>query len=143
MDITARHCELAGTEVGEDEVPSLVDEIPVLAVAAAVAVGESRFAGGAELRVKESDRVASTVEMLSAFGAEAKGHEWGISVQGHGGAGLAAATVDSRGDHRIAMAAAVLAARLGGVSRIDGWEAVATSYPGFAEDLESLGGSPR
>ncbi len=140
MDITARHSELCATDITEEEVPGLIDEVPILAVAASFAKGTSHFAGGPELRVKESDRVATTVGMLSAFGVGAKGEAWGIQIEGNAGAGLHAGSVDSHGDHRIAMAAAVAAAATKGTSRISGWRSVATSYPGFEDDFVSLGG---
>ena len=141
-DIHARYSPgLHGTTVGGDEVPGLQDEIPVLAVAAAAAEGSTTFGDAAELRVKESDRVVTTVAMLAAMGARAEPLVDGLVVHGAPGR-LRGGVVDSHGDHRIAMAGAVagLAAGVGGmaegeVTRVEGWEAVATSYPGFEEDL--------
>jgi 3-phosphoshikimate 1-carboxyvinyltransferase len=126
---------LRATNVSGAEVPSLIDEIPVLAVAAAFAEGATRFSDAGELRVKETDRVASTVELLAGFGARAEPLEDGLVVIGGGGAPLAAGTVSSHGDHRIAMAAAVAALAAKGPARIAGWDATATSYPNFEEDL--------
>ena len=139
-DIRARYGPLHGTDVGGAEVPGLIDEIPVLAVAAAVAEGPTTFTGAAELRVKETDRVATLTSELAAVGARVEGRPDGLTVPGGGRFhGLAAR---SHGDHRIAMALAVagLASDAGGGTpvRIDGWEAVDTSYPGFADDLERL-----
>ena len=130
-----RAAALHGTVVGADEVPGLVDEIPVLAVAAACAGGETRFEGVAELRVKESDRLATVEEMLAAMGAAV--HVEGDVLVVRGGR-LRGASVRSHHDHRIAMAAAVAALVADGPTTIDGWESVATSYPAFADDLAGL-----
>ncbi len=118
------------------DVPGLVDEVPILAVAAAFADGSSEISGTHELRVKESDRIASTVAMLRTFGVPAGEKPGGLVVQG--GARLHAAEVDARGDHRIAMAAAVLALAAEGETVIHGWSSVQTSYPNFLRDLELL-----
>ena len=136
-DIHARHSALRATTVGGDEVPSLIDEIPVLAVAAAVARGETAFRGAAELRVKETDRVATLTSELSALGVGVEPAADGLLV--HGG-GVEGGAVRSHGDHRIAMAMAVAGLVARGPVRISGWGAVATSYPGFADDLAGLAG---
>jgi 3-phosphoshikimate 1-carboxyvinyltransferase len=136
--LTCRAASLRGTVVRAEEIPSL-DEVPVLAVAAAVARGETRFHDVGELRVKESDRLRGTVDLLAAFGAEAAVEGDDLVVAG--GATLRPATVDARGDHRMAMAAAVAGAACAGtgdVTTVTGWDAVATSYPGFADDLAAL-----
>jgi 3-phosphoshikimate 1-carboxyvinyltransferase len=135
-DIRARHGALGGTEVGGEEVAALVDEIPVLAVAAARAEGTTTFRDAAELRVKESDRVAAIAGELGAVGARVEPRADGLVV--HGGARLGGGEVRSHGDHRIAMALAVSGLAGEGVTRIDGWEAVTSSYPGFEADLRSL-----
>jgi len=128
-----------GTEVGGEEVPGLIDEIPVLAVAAALADGDTVFRDVGELRVKESDRIATTTAALAAMGARYELTNDGFVVRGpnvlHG------ALTASHGDHRIAMALAVAGLAAQGTTVIDGWEAVATSYPGFEADLERLCGS--
>jgi 3-phosphoshikimate 1-carboxyvinyltransferase len=133
-DLRVRSADLVATDVGGAEVPGLVDEIPVLAVAAAVAKGVTTFADAAELIVKESDRVATTTSELQAMGVGTEARADGLIVRGgsrfHGG------TVRSHGDHRIAMAMAVAGLAAEGETIIDGWDAVATSYPGFDEDLE-------
>ena len=134
-DVRARYRPLTGTRVGGDEVPGVIDEIPVLAVAAARATGDTVFADASELRVKESDRVASTVAALSALGVRVEGHADGLVVHGAGGRPLAGGKVDSWGDHRIAMAAAIAGIDATGPTVVAGWESVATSYPGFEEDL--------
>ena len=129
---------LHGTEVPASEIPSL-DEIPVLAVAAAVARGTTVFSDVGELRVKEVDRLLAVADMVEAFGAHATIDGDTLSITGVGGP-LRGANFDSRGDHRMAMAAAVaaLAARPGERSLITGFGAVETSYPTFAEDMARL-----
>ncbi len=137
-DIAARHAPLRPTVVLAGEIPSL-DEVPVLAVAAAAAVGATRFVGMAELRVKESDRLAAVAALVGAVGARAEVD--GDDLVVHGAGRLRHASVDSGGDHRIAMAAAVAALAAGpGQSRIGGFGCVATSYPGFVDHLAALGG---
>lgn len=131
-----RHAQLHGTDVGGSQIPGLVDEIPVLAVAAAVADGVTTFRDAAELRVKESDRIATVTAELSALGAKVDSAPDGFAIAG--GAPLTGAQVSSHGDHRLAMALAVAGLVAEGTTRIEGWEAVATSYPGFEEDLRRL-----
>jgi len=142
-DLRARHAPLRGTDVGDDDVPGLVDEIPVLAVAAAVAEGPSTFGGAAELRLKESDRIATVSEGLRAFGATVETRADGFVVAGD--TRLAGARAHARGDHRVAMAMAVAAMTADGESVVDGWESVVTSYPGFEVHLAALadGGEER
>jgi 3-phosphoshikimate 1-carboxyvinyltransferase len=135
-DLHVRTSGLHGTEVAGDEVPGLIDEIPVLAVAAACAEGVTTFADASELAVKETDRIAATTATLRAFGGRAEARADGLVVVG--GGSLQGADVDSGGDHRIAMAAAVAALAASEPSRVRGWGAVATSYPGFVDDLEEL-----
>jgi 3-phosphoshikimate 1-carboxyvinyltransferase len=118
------------------EVPGVVDEIPVLAVAAAAAEGETVFRDLAELRLKESDRVATVGAELSALGARVETVGDDLAVVG--GGRLHGNSVRSQGDHRVAMAAAVAGLAAEGRTTVDGWDAVATSYPGFAADLGSL-----
>ncbi|HET9060766.1 MAG TPA: 3-phosphoshikimate 1-carboxyvinyltransferase [Acidimicrobiales bacterium] len=133
--IHARYGPLAATHVGGEEVPGLIDEIPVLAVAAAMAEGTTRFTDAAELRVKETDRVATTVAMLRALGVSCEPAPDGLVVQGGGGRPLSAGTVLSEGDHRIAMAGAVASLVASGPVTVHGWSATHTSYPGFSEDM--------
>ena len=148
--LRVRWAALHGTDVEGAEVPDVIDEIPVLAVAAAFAEGRTTFGDAGELRVKESDRIATTVAALRALGATAEERPDGLVVDGAGGgragegragegrAGgrLPGGRVDAAGDHRIAMAAAVAGLACAGGATITGWEAVATSYPGFEEDLQ-------
>ncbi len=141
--LTSYTCALHGTEVDASEIPSL-DEVPILAVAAATALGTTRFRDVGELRVKESDRLAGTVELVQAFGGRAYAEGDDLVVEGTGGA-LHPARIDARSDHRMAMAAAIAGAVCpagAGATIIDGWDAVETSYPGFAEELDRLAGPP-
>ncbi|HLI25257.1 MAG TPA: 3-phosphoshikimate 1-carboxyvinyltransferase [Acidimicrobiales bacterium] len=132
-DIRVRHRRLAATDVGGQEVPGLIDEIPVLAVAAALAEGTTTFTGAGELRVKESDRIATVASQLAAVGADVEPLADGLVVRGR--PALGGGSVSSHGDHRVAMAMAVAGLAAGGPVRIEGWAAVDTSYPGFQEDL--------
>jgi 3-phosphoshikimate 1-carboxyvinyltransferase len=136
---------LTATTVAAAEIPSL-DEIPALAVAAAVAEGTTVFSDVGELRVKEVDRLQAVIDMVTAFGATAEAHGDTLSITGTGTgtvAHLHGTRFDSRGDHRMAMAAAVaaLAAAPGERSLITGFAAAGTSYPGFADDLRRLTGT--
>ncbi len=143
--IRALASSLTATVVRASEIPSL-DEIPVLAVAAAVAEGTTVFSDVGELRVKEVDRLRAVADMVEAFGAHAAIEGDALSITGVGGP-LRGARFDSQGDHRMAMAAAVaaLAANRGERSLITGFGAVETSYPTFAEEIERLaaGTAPR
>jgi 3-phosphoshikimate 1-carboxyvinyltransferase len=133
--IRARYGPLSATEVGGSEIPGLIDEVPILAVAAAAADGRTVFSGAGELRVKESDRVEGITEGLAALGVGVESRQDGLAVTGRPGRRWGGAPVDSRGDHRIAMALAVAGLAAAGPTAVAGWEAVATSYPTFEEDL--------
>lgn len=136
--LRVRSSSLRATVVEGSEISSLIDEIPILAVAACFAEGTTEFRGIAELRVKESDRIANTVAMLEAFGAEVtSGGDW-LKVHGRPGFIPRGCVVDALNDHRIAMSAAVMASVGAGVSKIKGFESVETSYPDFLADLASL-----
>lgn len=128
-DLLAQHSSLRATEIQPEELPRLIDEIPLLAVLAARATGESRLRGLAELRVKESDRLAATAALLTAFGASARVEGDDLVVAG--GGALRGAEIDSGGDHRLAMAAAVLGLVSRGESRVRDTACVATSFPEF------------
>jgi 3-phosphoshikimate 1-carboxyvinyltransferase len=134
--IRARYSPLKGTHVGGEEIPSLIDEIPVLAVAAAYAEGDTVFADAGELKVKESDRIASTVAASSSIGGTAGARDDGLMVVGSAGAPLAGGAVDAARDHRIAMSMAVAGMAAAAPVAIEGWESVSTSYPGFEEDYQ-------
>jgi len=139
-DIVVRHSQLSGIETPHELVPSMVDEFPVLFVAAAVAEGRTVARGLEELRVKESDRISVMAEGLRAIGARVEELEDGLVIDGTGGARLAGgATIAARLDHRIAMSFAVA----GLVSRdpvvIDDMGPVATSFPAFAALMAEIG----
>jgi 3-phosphoshikimate 1-carboxyvinyltransferase len=138
--IRARFGPLEATTVAAGEITGL-DEVPVLAVAAACATGTTVFSGVGELRVKESDRLEAVIRLLHAFGAAAEAR--GDDLVVHGSPSLSAGTFDAGGDHRMAMAAVVAAARADGTepSTIAGFDSVATSYPAFADHLALLAGS--
>jgi 3-phosphoshikimate 1-carboxyvinyltransferase len=134
--IRARASALQGTEVGGDEIPLAIDELPLLALAACFAEGATTIRDAAELRRKESDRVATTCAALESLGAAIEAREDGMRIEG--GGGLRGGTISSHGDHRIAMLGAVagLASRDG--VAVEGMEAAAVSYPGFEADLAAL-----
>jgi 3-phosphoshikimate 1-carboxyvinyltransferase len=127
---------LQAFDVPADWLPRLLDEVPAWVVAASAADGISRVRGAGELRVKESDRLAALAGGLGALGIACEESPDGLAVTGGTPRG---GTVDSRGDHRIAMTFAVLGARVGDVT-IEDCGPVATSYPGFADGLRALGG---
>ncbi len=135
-DLIVRSAPLHGTTIGGAEIPRLIDELPVLAVAAAAAAGQTTVSDAAELRVKESDRIATTVAMLSSFGAAITPRPDGFVVDG--GVALQPGTVHPRGDHRIAMAGAV-AGLLVGCELADP-DCMAVSFPGFLSTLSALQG---
>jgi len=128
-DVTVRGGGLRGTRIDGDLIPRLIDEIPVLAVAAACAVGETVVADAEELRAKETDRVATVVSELTAMGATLEATPDGMIIAG--GGELQGAHVQSHGDHRIAMALAVAGLVAEGETIIDEAEAVTVSYPTF------------
>lgn len=134
-DVRARFGPLSATTVGGAEVPGLIDEIPVLAVAGAFAEGATTFADAGELRHKESDRVESTVAALRAIGVTAHGRPDGLVVEGSAGLPPRGGLVDAAGDHRVAMSMAVAALASSSPITVEGWESVATSYPSFEEDM--------
>jgi 3-phosphoshikimate 1-carboxyvinyltransferase len=137
-DLMVRSGPLAGTVVDADE--GLIDEIPVLAVAAAFANGVTEFRDVAELRVKESDRLATLEVELTRLGV---GVEVGADRLVVRGGQPRPARLDSHGDHRIAMAAAVAANAVSGTSTVGGWRAVGASYPRFDADLAAVTGRAR
>jgi 3-phosphoshikimate 1-carboxyvinyltransferase len=135
-DIRVRSSELKGIDLPEHLVPDMIDECPIFFVAAALAKGKTRATGLAELRVKESDRIASMVKGLRAMGAEAVDSPDSVEISG---GVLRAADIDSCEDHRIAMSFAVAAQCADGVTAIRDCANVATSFPGFAVLAQSLG----
>ncbi|MDD5656109.1 MAG: 3-phosphoshikimate 1-carboxyvinyltransferase, partial [Elusimicrobia bacterium] len=132
-DIVAAPARLRAANISPDEVPDLIDELPLLALAATQAEGTSRFRGLGELRRKESDRLSGTKELLGRFGARlrARGDELSIT----GPTPLIAARIDPRADHRLAMTAAVAGLIARGETIIEHAECIAKSYPSFGATL--------
>ena len=137
-DITVRSSRLRGVEVGGELTLRMMDELPVLAVAAAFAEGRTVVRNAEELRVKESDRIASLTRELRRLGAAIDERPDGFVVEG--GSALRGATVSGGGDHRLTMALAVAGLLAEGETAVEDAEAVAVSYPGFWTDLEQAGG---
>jgi 3-phosphoshikimate 1-carboxyvinyltransferase len=136
-DVEVEHADLVATQVEPDEVPTLIDELPLFALAAAMARGESRVRGARELRAKETDRIETVTTALRALGVRISASDDGFRVRGvptrpKGGG------VESRGDHRVAILGAVagIVSREG--VRIEGAEAVSISFPGFFEALAQV-----
>jgi 3-phosphoshikimate 1-carboxyvinyltransferase len=135
-DLRVIHGPLRAFAIGGDLIPRLVDEIPILAVAACCAEGVSRVSDAAELRVKETDRLAVMARQLGAMGARIEEHPDGLTITGP--TPLTGAELDSETDHRVAMSLAVAALVARGASLLHRPEAAAVSYPGFWEDLARL-----
>jgi 3-phosphoshikimate 1-carboxyvinyltransferase len=135
-ELDVAHGPLRGTTVEAQEVPLAIDELPLVALLGCFAEGETVVRGAGELRVKESDRIATVVEGLRGLGAAIEATDDGFVVQGTGG--LRGGRIGSHGDHRLAMLGAVagLASREG--VEVEGMDAAAVSYPGFADDLATL-----
>ena len=128
-ELEVAHGPLAGTRVTADEVPLAIDELPLVALLGCFAEGETVVEGAQELRLKESDRIATVVDGLRGLGADIEATDDGFAVRGTGG--LRGGTLHAHGDHRLAMLGAVagLASREG--VEVVGMEAAAVSYPGF------------
>ena len=137
-DLTVKHSMLRGVEIGGSIIPRLIDELPVIAVAAAYAEGETVIRDAQELKVKDSNRIAAMVTELKKAGVDAEETDDGMIIRGgkrpHG------AAFETYKDHRIAMSLAVLALAARSACRIDEPEVVAISYPDFFHTLERLGG---
>jgi 3-phosphoshikimate 1-carboxyvinyltransferase len=135
-DLDVASSPLEGTEVAAAEVPLAIDEIPLVGLMGVFAEGETVVRGAGELRVKESDRIAGVVEGLGGLGADIEATDDGFVVRGTGR--LRGGTIDSRGDHRLAMLGAVAGLASEEGVEVVGFEAVSVSYPGFERDLERL-----
>jgi 3-phosphoshikimate 1-carboxyvinyltransferase len=139
-DLIVTHSALSGTDTAHDIVPSMVDEFPILFIAAAMAKGRSVFRGLEELRVKESDRITTMAEGLRTIGVQVEEVEDGLIIDGTGGELLpGGGTVATQLDHRIAMSFAVAGLVSASPVTIDDMEPVATSFPGFTAMLSALG----
>ncbi len=138
-DIRVKSGSLKGITVPAERAPAMIDEYPILAMAAACADGVTRFEGVAELRVKESDRVAAVAQGLAACGVKIEeGEDW-LAIHGQGRAPAGGATVKSRLDHRIAMSFLVLGLTSDKAIRIDDGATITTSFPGFVPLMAGLG----
>jgi len=135
-DLRVRHSQLKACEIGGDLIPRLIDEIPILAVAAAFAKGTTLIRDAAELRVKESDRIAVMAAQLGKMGANISERPDGLEITG--GFPLKGAEVDSDTDHRIAMSLAIAALNATGTTTIRRAEAAAISYPDFVGTLRTI-----
>jgi 3-phosphoshikimate 1-carboxyvinyltransferase len=135
-DLDVRAAPIEGTVVGGDEVPLTIDELPLVALLGCFAEGETVVRGAGELRVKESDRIATVVDGLRGLGADIEGLEDGFAVRGSGR--LRGGRIDSRGDHRLALLGAVAGLASDEGVEVIGMEAAGVSYPGFARDIARL-----
>ncbi len=135
-DLLIRSSALKATVIEGEIIPTLIDELPVIAVLAAFADGTTIIRDAAELKVKESDRIAVMTENLKRIGCDVEATDDGMII--HGGKMLHGAAIDSRKDHRIAMSFAVAALACDGEMNIQDGDCVKISYPGFYEDLNSL-----
>ena len=139
------HRGIRAIDLAPESVPALIDELPALMVVAALADGVTRIRGAAELRVKESDRIAVMAGGLARLGFTVRERPDGMDIEGRpqarGSGDSDTVEVDAAGDHRCAMSFAVLAQALGTAVRIRGAAHIATSYPGFVRDLSALGGA--
>jgi 3-phosphoshikimate 1-carboxyvinyltransferase len=127
---------LKPTTVSGKEIPNLIDEIPILAVAAALAKGTTEIRDAAELRHKESDRLAVVTKNLRLFGVPVEERPDGLLIEG--GCSLVGAEVESHGDHRIAMSAAILGLLAKGRTLVKDIACIETSYPGFSKQIGLL-----
>lgn len=137
-DIVARTSELRGTELAGGIIPLLIDEVPVIAVAAAMANGETVIRDAAELRIKETDRIAATVDWLQGAGVSAEARDDGLVVYGKGKIG--GGTFDSRDDHRIAMSLGVAGLVADDAISVMDADCASISYPSFWKEVGALGG---
>ena len=135
-DLVVHSSELTGVTVGGDQIPVLIDEIPVLCVAAALAEGTTVIRDAEELRHKETDRLSAMASELAALGVDVEEKEDGLVIEG--GASMSGGTVDSHGDHRIAMSMAVAALAADDAVVIQNAECASISFPGFFDTLDAL-----
>ncbi len=137
-DLDVAHGPLQGTTVTAEEVPLAIDELPLVALLGCFAEGETVVTGAQELKVKESDRIATVVNGLRGLGADIEATDDGFVVQGTGG--LRGGTIESHGDHRLAMLGAVAGLASAEGVEVVGMDAADVSYPGFADDIAGLVG---
>jgi 3-phosphoshikimate 1-carboxyvinyltransferase len=137
--LRAAYAALSGVRTGGERVTRAIDEVPILCALAARARGRTEIADAAELRVKESDRIATMARVLAAFGVPCEERKDGLVIEGVPDRPLQAADVESRGDHRVAMTAAVLGLVADGPTRVRDVGCIATSFPRFAGTMRALG----
>jgi 3-phosphoshikimate 1-carboxyvinyltransferase len=140
-NLYVRAAPLHGVSIGPDRIPRTIDELPILCVAAACAEGETVISGAGELRVKESDRIATMVMELRRLGVRVEEQPDGLRIAG--GAPLNSAVCQSHGDHRVAMAMAVAGLVAKGETRVEDTDCVDTSFPDFDKKLRGLLTHPR
>jgi len=146
-DITVRASKLKGVELDSDLIPNLIDELPVLFIAAALAEGQTNIKGAEELRTKESDRLEAMSNSLKGLGVHFKEYDDGIRIEGlnqafntsNAGMPFKATSIDSYGDHRIAMASAIACTRAKSESIIKNTKNVVTSFPNFLDVCKEVG----
>jgi len=138
-DVTARYSALKGVVVPPQRAPSMIDEYPILAIAAAFAEGETVMRGVGEMRVKESDRIALMARGLEACGVDVEEEPEGFIVRATGRPPRGGASIETSGDHRIAMSHLVLGLAAEEPVKVDEPGMIATSFPGFAEMMQRLG----
>ena len=138
-NLFAGAANLSGIKAGGETITRAIDEVPIVCALAARARGRTEIADAAELRVKESDRVATMVQVLRAFGVPCEERPDGLVIDGVVDRPLAPAVVDSHGDHRVAMTAAILGLCASGPTRVCDVDCIATSFPRFVGTLRALG----
>jgi 3-phosphoshikimate 1-carboxyvinyltransferase len=136
-DIHVKYSQLNGVIVPEERAPSMIDEYPILAVAAAYAKGTTTMRGISEMRVKESDRIKATFELLRVNGVDVKEYPDGLSIKG--GSVDGGGTVLTHHDHRIAMSALILGVNSKNPIKIDDSSMIATSFPTFFTSMAEIG----
>jgi 3-phosphoshikimate 1-carboxyvinyltransferase len=141
-DVTVRSSQLRGTTIGGELIPRLIDEIPVLALAAACAQGDTLIRDAQELRAKETDRIATVAQGLDQLGVAVEPTADGMGIVGRGEPAFSGASLQSHGDHRLAMAWAVASLVARDPVTIDDPDSAAVSYPGFWETLAQLVRTP-
>jgi len=137
-DIHIKSSNLKSFEITEEVIPSVIDELPILAVAATQSEGTTKVSGAQELRVKESDRIASICSELHKLGADITEKKDGFVIKGP--TGLKGTTVDSFGDHRLAMALATAGLVADGTTTVKNAESINISFPGFFDILRKVTG---
>ncbi|GAG26000.1 unnamed protein product, partial [marine sediment metagenome] len=135
-DLAIESSDLVATQIGGSLIPRLIDELPLIALAGSFARGTTTIVDAQELRVKESDRIATTVRELSRLGVDIEEMPDGMVI--HGGGGLAGGECASHHDHRLAMTLGIAALVARGETLINNAEVVAMSYPNFWQDMERL-----